>query len=223
MPVKLHLFSSPGNGDISYILDASRPYLEGRDDPLVAYLPMASLSGGWLAYTEKAFKGLARVVLLNTETMTSPEMEDVLRRAHILYIPGGNTFLLSHRLHISHWMDHLRKKVQAGLPLVAFSAGSILCGPNILTSRDMNMLETPHYSGLNLLPFNLHVHFEDDPYRNEWLADYHVFQLNPIILLSDGAHLRVENKKTILVRGEAWVLRKGQEKEKLEPGQEISA
>ena len=26
----------------------------------------------------------------------------------------------------------------AGLPLIGFSAGSIVCGPNILTSKDMN-------------------------------------------------------------------------------------
>ncbi|HEY3312346.1 MAG TPA: Type 1 glutamine amidotransferase-like domain-containing protein [Anaerolineales bacterium] len=222
MPTRLHLFSSPGNGDISYTLDACRTYLEGKDDPLVAYLPLASLSGGWLSFTEKAFRGLGRLETLNSETMTFAEMEAILRRAHVLYIPGGNTFLLSHRLHTSRWMEHVRKKVQAGLPLVAFSAGSILCGPNILTSRDMNMLETPHFGGLNLLQFNLHVHYEDEPYRDDWLADYHVFQLNPVILLADGAHLRVENKKTSLVRGEAWVLRKGQQKEKLEAGQEIS-
>lgn len=221
MPTKLHLFSTPGNGDLSYIVDASRAYLANRDDPLVAYLPMASLSTGWQAYTEKAFKGLARVAVLNSETMTFSEMEAILRRAHLLYIPGGNTFLLSHRLHASRWMEYLRKKVQAGLPLVAYSAGAILCGPNILTSRDMNMLETPHFTGLNLLPFNLHVHYQDDPWRDEWLADYHIFQLNPLILLADGAYLRVENKKTTLVRGEAWVLRKGSEKEKLTPGQEV--
>lgn len=221
MPTKLYLFSTPGNGDLSYIIDACRPYLEGRDDPMVAYLPMARLSDAWQAATGEAFKGLARVEVLNTETMSLAEMEAVLRRAHVLFIPGGNTFLLAHRLHSSHWMDYLRKKIQAGLPVAAYSAGTILCGPNILTSRDMNMLETTYFSGLNLLPFNLHVHYEEDPYRDGWLADYHVFQLNPVILLADGAYLRVENKKTKLVRGEAWILRAGQEKERLAAGEEV--
>ena len=221
MPAKLHLFSSPGNNDLSYILDASRPYLEGRDDPRVAYLPLARLTPTSQTYAEQAFKGLARVETLNSETMTFPEMELILRRAHVLFIPGGNTFLLSHRLHVSRWVEHLRKKLLTGLPLVAFSAGAILCGPNILTARDMNMLETPHFGGLNLLPFNLHVHYEDVPYRDDWLADYHVFQLNPVVLMADGAYVRVDNKKATLVRGDAWILRKGQEKEKLPVGQEI--
>jgi dipeptidase E len=221
MPTNLHLFSSPGDGNIRFIVDASREYLEGRDDPLVAYLPMARLSDARLAFDEKPFKGLARVVLINNETMTFPEMESILRRAHVVYIPGGNTFLLAHRLHVSRLAPYLRKKIQAGLPVVAFSAGAILCGPNILTSRDMNMLETPYFAGLNLLPFNLHVHYSDDIERDDWLSDFHVFQPNPVLLLEDGAYLRVENKKTSLVRGEAWILRTGQEKEKLAAGQEV--
>ena len=221
MTINLHLFSSPGDRDIRYIVDASRPYLEGRDEPLVAYMPMASLADGWGAFTERSFKGLAQVVTLNTETMTFPEVENVVRRAHVLYIPGGNTFLLAHRLQVSRLMPYLRKKILAGLPLLAFSAGTVLCGPNVVTSRDMNMVETPHFAGLNLLPFSLHVHYQDDPDRDEWLTDYHVFQPNPVLLLADGAYIRVENKKISLARGEAWVLRRGQEKEALVTGQEI--
>jgi dipeptidase E len=221
VPANLHLFSSPGENDIRFIINASRPYFEGRDDPSLAYLPMASLSDAWLSHTQKAFSGLARVEMLNTETMTFQEMESILRRAHALYIPGGNTFLLNHRLHVSRLDVYLRKKLAAGLPLLAFSAGAILCGPNILTSRDMNMLETPYFDGLNLLPFNLHVHYEDDVYRDDWLSDFHIFQTNPVIMLEDGAHLRVEGKKVSLARGEAWILRRGQEKEKLLPGNPI--
>jgi len=221
MPVNLHLFSSPGEDDLRYIVDASRPYFEGRDEPTLAYLPMASLSDNWRLYTEKCFSGLARVETVNTETMTFPEMENILRKAHALFIPGGNTFLLNHRLHVSRLNIYLRKKLQAGLPLLGSSAGSILCGPNIMTSRDMNMLQTPHFDGLNLLPFNLHAHYYDDVYKDDWLNDYHVFESNPVILLEDGAYLRVDGKKTSLLRGAAWILRRGQEKEKLPVGSQI--
>jgi peptidase E len=220
MPINLHLFSTPGE-DLRDILEACRPHLQHKSEPLVAYLPLASLSNRWQTVTEQAFKGLARIETVNTETMTFAEMEAILRRAHVVYIPGGNTFLLAHRLHASQLMPYLRKKLQAGLPMVAFSAGIILCGPNILTSRDMNMVETPHFGGLNLTPFNFHVHYDDDIYRDDWLGDYHVFQPNPVILMADDAYVRVDGKKTSLVRGNAWVLRRGQEKEKLVPGNEI--
>jgi peptidase E len=223
--MNLHLFSTPGKEDIRYILESSRPILEGRDDPVVAYLPAASLSGTWQEFTEKAFHILARVETINTEIMTLPEMEAILRNAALVYIPGGNTFLLNHRLHISKIMDYLRKKVIAGLPVVAFSAGTVLCGPNILTSKDLNMVGTAYFNGLHATPFNFSVHYPEDEIarlsKDDWLSDYHVFYDNPVILLTDDAYVQVEGKRTTLVRGEAWILRKGQEKLKLEAGKSI--
>ena len=223
--MNLHLFSSPGRDDIRYILEAARPYLESKDDPVVAYLPAASLGNTYQEYTENAFRGLARVATLNTERLTLPEMEAQLRRAALVYIPGGNTFLLNHRLHLSNLIEYLRKKVSAGLPLIGFSAGTVLCGPNILTSKDMNMVESPYFSGLDVTPFNFSCHYPDNEIarleKDEWLGEYHVFHDNPIILLADGAYLRVDGRKTRLVRGPAWILRKGQEKQELVVGKQI--
>jgi dipeptidase E len=224
----LHLFSTPGEkDDIRYIVESSRSYLEDKDDPIVAYMPLASLyAERWMGLNEKSFRGLARLEMVNAELMAQKEIEDVLRRAALVYIPGGNTFLLNHRLHISGVMPYLRKKIQAGLPLVGFSAGMILCGPNILTAKDMNTVETPHFDGLNLLPFNFLAHYADDGYgrsvHDDWLGDYHFFHDNPVILMSNSAYVRVDGKKTTLVRGDAWILRKGEEKEKLVQGKVIS-
>jgi peptidase E len=223
----LHLFSSPGNDDIRYIIEASRPYLEGKSNATVAYLPLASLYvERWQKATEESFKELARLETINTETMTLPAMQDIIRHASLVYIPGGNTFLLNHRLQISSLMIFLRKKVQAGLPVVAFSAGAILCGPNILTSKDMNTVETTYFEALNVTPFNFSPHYPLDNYgqsvKDAWLADYHFFHDNPVIMLSDGAYAKVDGKKTTLVRGEAWILRKDHEKEKLEEGKLIT-
>jgi len=222
--MNLHLFSSPGErDDIRYIIEAARPTLTGKPEAMVAYLPMASLYGEkMLELTQKYFKGLARVEMLDTERMELSEMEAILRRAQVVYIPGGNTFLLNHRLHVSRLMPYLSKKIQAGLPLVAFSAGTVLCGPNILTANDLNMVETPHFNGLNLTPFNFFVHYGEDPYLHamceEWLMDYRSFHENPVLILADGAYIKVEGRKTKLVSGEAWILRKGTEKEKIKAG-----
>lgn len=222
----LHLFSSPGQKDIRDIVAASRPYLEGREDPVIAYLPLASLYvERWMELHERSFQGLGRLETINTELMTQREIEDVLRRAALVYVPGGNTFLLNHRLHLSGVMPFLRKKLQSGLPFVGFSAGTVLCGPNILTANDMNTVETPHFKGLHLLPFNFFPHYTDgygQSVQDAWLADYHFFHDNPIIMLSDGAYIKVDGKKTTLVRDDAWILRKGEEKERLEQGKLIT-
>jgi dipeptidase E len=223
----LHLFSSPGKDDLRYIIEASRPYLENKPDATIAYLPLASLyAERWLALAEDSFKSLARLETINAEMMSLTAMEDIIRRASLVYISGGNTFLLNHRLHVSKLMIFLRKKVQAGLPVVAFSAGTVVCGPNILTSVDMNTVGTNFFEGLNATPFNFSAHYPLDSHgqslKDGWLADYHFFHDNPIIMLSDGAYVKMDGKKTTLVRGEAWILRKGQEKEKLEENRLIT-
>lgn len=226
--MQLHLFSTPGERGIEDIIDASRPHLEDKDDPVVAYMPLASLyAERWVELNEKAFRGLARLETVNAELMTQKEIEDVLRRAALVYVPGGNTFLLNHRLHVSGVMPYLRKKVQAGLPFVGFSAGTVLCGPNILTASDMNTVETPHFNGLNLVPFNFLVHYDGDRYgqsavHDEWLGDYYFFHDNPVVMLCDDAYVKVDGKKMTLMRGNAWILRRGEEKERLEPGKVIS-
>jgi len=224
--MNLHLFSTPGENDIRYIVEASRPYLSGKSEASIVFLPQAWLNvNHWLDYTVRAFDGLARVELIDTEQMDLPTMESIIRRGQVVYISGGNTFLLNHRLHISRLIPYLRKKVQTGLPVVGFSAGTILCGPNILTSKDLNTVGTPHFDGLNVSPFNFFAHYAQDTdgqaAHDDWLSDYHLFHDNSVILLSDGAYVKVEGKKTSLVRGEAWILRKDQEKERLDEGKLI--
>jgi dipeptidase E len=226
--MELHLLSAPGvEDDIRWVIEACRPYLDKNPDTTLAYMPLASLfAEKWLDQTQRSFKGLAHIETVNTETMELPEMEAILRRAAVAYIPGGNTFLLNHRLHVSHLLPYLRKKIQSGLPVVAFSAGTIFCGPNILTSKDMNTIETTHFDGLDLLPFNFFVHYAEDAYlraiHDDWLADYHIFHDNPVVMMTDGTYVKVQGRKTVLVRGDAWLLRKGAEKEKVKAGEPLS-
>jgi dipeptidase E len=226
--MQLHLLSTPGKkDDLRYVLEASKPYLENKDEPVVAYLPLASLyAEKWLGINESAFRGLAQIKQVNAELMTQKEIEDILREAALVYITGWNTFLLNHRLHASGMMPYLKKKIHNGLPVVGVSAGMVVCGPNILTAKDMNTLGTPHFDGLNLVPFNFFPHYAEDGYgqsvHDDWLADYHFFHDNPVVMLSDGAYVKVDGKKTTLVRGDAWILRKGLEKEKLEQGKVIT-
>jgi peptidase E len=222
--MELHLFSTPGPGfAVTWVLEACREILGDKRDVTIAYLPQASLTAEkWLKETQRSFRDMARIELIDTETMELAEMEGILRRAALVYIPGGNAFLLNHRLHGSRLAPQLRKKVQNGLPVVAFSAGAIVCGPNILTSNDLNLVPTSHFNGLGLTPFNFNVHYVDETGWDSWLAEYHSFHDNPVLMLEDGAYVRIKGKTTILVRGEAWCRRAGQEKEKLKPGESIA-
>jgi dipeptidase E len=222
----LHLFSMPGKDDLRYVVEASRPYLEDKDEPTIAYLPLASLySEKWREMNESAFKGLAQIVEVNAELMTQREIENIIRDAALVFIPGGNTFLLNHRLHVCGVMPYLKKKVQNGLPVIGVSAGAIVSGPNILTSKDMNTVGTTFFDGLNATPFNFLAHYPRDGYGqsvlDDWLGDYHFFHDNPVIMMCDDAHVKVDGKKTSLMSGEAYILRKDEEKEQLDEGKLI--
>jgi dipeptidase E len=214
--MQLHLLSVPGEGDIRYILTACRPYLQAQAKPLVAYFPAASYTDNWLEYTVKAFSGLAEVGYMDSETMSLSALEAILDRAGALYISGGNTFLLNHRLHESGLYEGIRQRVLAGLPLVGFSAGTILCGPNILTTNDMNVFGHSHFAGLDLLPYNFDVHYPTDDARrarqDEWLEQYHEVYNNPLLLLEDSAYLFVDSEQVVLRQGVCWVLEKGQKR-----------
>lgn len=225
--MNLHLFSTPGENDLRSVVEASRPYLEDKDDPVIAYLPLASLyAEKWHELNQRAFEGLGRLDEINAELMSQKEIENIIREAALVYITGGNTFLLNHRLHTCGVMPYLKKKVQNGLPVIGVSAGMVICGPNILTSRDMNTVETNHFDGLHASPFNFLAHYPKDAYGqsvlDDWLGDYHFFHDNPILMLCDDAYIEMEGKKTSLVRGEAYILRKDEEKERLDEGKTVN-
>jgi peptidase E len=217
--MQLHLFSSPGECDIRYIVETSRPYLAAAAQPVVAYLPAASWRSNWLAYTEQAFAGLGEVAYIDTETMSQSEIQAILNRATVLYISGGNTFLLNHRLHRYGLLDDLRRRLLAGLPLVAFSAGAILCGPNVLTANDMNLCATTHFNSLNLVPYNFDMHYPTDEAarvnQDDWLLDYHAYHDNPILALQDGAYLYVDEQALTVKAGICWLIEQGQARRQL--------
>ena len=98
----------------------------------------------------------------------------------------------------------------------------MVCGPNVLTANDLNLVPTPHFDSLALIPFNLNVGYPDDAEIDNWLIDYRAFHNNPVIMLEDNAYARSDGKKTTLIRGRAWCWRPGEEKVRLTAGEPVS-
>jgi dipeptidase E len=115
-------------------------------------------------------------------------------------------------LHQRRILPLLRQKILAGLPLVAFSAGTTLCGVDILASNDMNVCATINFSALGLLPYTFNVHYpareRAQAKRDKWLQDYHRFHPHPILALEDSAYLRVQAGEMVLKRGNCWLFAK---------------
>lgn len=207
--MRLDLFSTPGEPLLHDLVDACRAELQRLTDPVVAYLPAAAVGSLWTEYTSEAFKGVADVRLIDLDGMTVAEIADVLDQASMLYIPGGNTFRLSHRLSLRGLTEDLKGRVRAGLHLASFSAGTVLCGQDILTTGDANDCGTTAFAGLALTGFNFHVHFptQDGPERDarfERLRQTHARHPHPVLALEDGAHLRIRCEHIELVAGRCW-------------------
>lgn len=129
----------------------ARRILEGQPNPWVAYLPAAAVERHFVRETKAAFRGLAEVRAIRAETHSRAYTRRILDAASLLYIPGGNTYLQAQRLHAAGLMAELRQRLQAGLPLLAFSAGAVLCGPDILTRNDENDCEGGSGEGISVV------------------------------------------------------------------------
>ncbi len=214
--MQIHLFSTPGESFLDDILAASKQVLESQDAPVVAYLPAAAEERHFVRETRAGFRGIAEVRSIKPEIHPLTQMRSVLDRASLLYIPGGNTYLAAFRLHASGLMGDIRKRILGGLPLVAFSAGTVLCGVDILTTNDRNECGCTQFSGFGLIPYNFNVHYppEEGEERNERdtrLLAYAREHHRNVLALADGAYLLIEDSKIHLMKGSVWEFRENEQ------------
>jgi dipeptidase E len=224
--VNLHLFCLPGAYPVQDIFAASKPYLVTRTDPVVLYLPAAGaiLNAEYVDVTRTAFENLAEVAILDlTQPAPLIDLESAVERATILYIPGGNSYLLLDRLHRSGAFGLIQARVKAGMPLVGFSAGMVICGPNILTAVGKNDCERTEFTGLGFSKYNFCAHYPagdgvERAQRDSQIRGYHNTHANPVLALEDDGCIEIDNKGTQVARGHCWLFEPDSEKVLLERG-----
>ncbi len=117
-----------------------------------------------------------------------------------LFVGGGNTFRLLHRIQECGLIEPIRRRVAGGMPYMGSSAGTVIAAPTLMTTNDMPIVRPATFEALGLIPFQINPHYLDaDPgsrhmgeTREQRLAEFHEENDVPVVGLREGAWLRVE-------------------------------
>ena len=155
-----------------------------------------------------------------------------LEGADAVFIGGGNTFRLLQALEEHDLVGAIRRRVDAGMPYVGSSAGSIVACPTIRTTNDMPIVWPRSAEALGLVPFQINGHYLDpDPAsmhmgetRELRLRQYLEENATPVVGLREGTMLRVENGLVSLGGvAAARVFRQNHEPVEVPPGGDLAA
>jgi dipeptidase E len=182
------------------------------------------------AYSDMARK---RFAAMGYELAAVPEAASAaqaVRDAEAIFIGGGNTFRLLKALYDSDVLLSIRQRVEAGTPFIGSSAGSIVAGPTLKTTKDMPIVEPPSFDALGLVPFQISPHYLDPDPASTHMGETQEERINqfleenntPVIGLREGALLRVE-RGSIVLKGVAGarLFRRGHDPLEIAPGAEL--
>lgn len=90
-----------------------------------------------------------------------------LHQADAILVSGGNTWYLNKALHDNGLIETIREMVlNRGIVYVGWSAGSVICAPNMCTTNDMCIVDAAITSSLDFVPFHINPHYIDATIEN---------------------------------------------------------
>ena len=157
-----------------------KKFLELVDKPVskikVLFIPTASRTKEELIYVEKSKQELLDLGILENNIVSfnldKKLSEEEINTFNVIYVCGGNTFYLLHKLRESKFDEIVKKMVERGTVYVGASAGSIVLGPEIgLTALpDTNDVNLKNTAGLNLVNVAVSPHYckEEEKMVRKW-------------------------------------------------------
>ena len=205
-----------GGGYLDHAESEIRSFL--GDVNRVLFVPYALFDRDKYAATAQARFQKMGYELTSIHTAADPVA--AVDETEAIFIGGGNTFRLLKTLYDLDLIKPIRNRVSNGMPYIGSSAGSNIAAPTIKTTNDMPIVQPPSFNALNLVSFQINPHYLDpDPNskhmgetREERIVQFLEENDTPVVGLREGAMLRIENGKTILLGSTgARIFRKGVE------------
>jgi dipeptidase E len=197
--VDLLLLSNSMNHGTPMFSHASEAFVEVAAGKTVTFIPFALAD--WDDYAERVTAALGA---FDIEVVSAHHAVDPARAildADVVMMGGGNTFRLLDTLYGLDVVDGLGRHVRDGATrYMGASAGTSVACPTIRTSNDMPICQPPSFDALNLLPFQINLHYFDaDPNstfmgetREERIEEFLEENDCPVLALYEGSWLRVD-------------------------------
>lgn len=154
----------------------------------------------WLRDDRKALVDAGFNVFEFTLTNKKPdEVKDVLNKADIICVGGGNTFYLLEKIKESGFDKLVKEEVlKKGKPYIGCSAGSWVAGPNIELSKTLDYFKfapnLKNYDAINLVDFVIMPHWGSEDFKDSYMKEKLIAAYNEkykLILLNNFQYVRV--------------------------------
>src|SRR6266446_1297326 len=186
----------------------------------------------WGIYAAKAQERCRDMGFSLTSIHDLSNMPRAIDEADVIFIGGGNTFRLLNGLYNHDLLGPIRRRIRAGMPYIGSSAGSIVAGPTLKTTKDMPIVEPASFEALALVGFQISPHYLDpDPTsrhmgetQEERISQFLEENDAPVVGLREGAFLRVDGE-SVFLGGEsaARIFRRGRAAVEAQPGGRIDS
>ncbi len=169
----------------------------------VLFIPTAAISDGALRYVKSSKKELEHLGIQSKNILEfncdKNSDNTKLKEIDVIYVCGGNTFYLLHKIRESGFDKKIIKMVNKGKVFVGVSAGSILAGPNIdiASPFDKNDVGLKDLSALNLTDIIVSPHYVDE--EKKIIDEFRKKYSNKIMPLTNEQALLIEGDKIKLI------------------------